>query len=378
MEITYRSTPISGSFVPESQVDSVNGFEVKKFDDVLYLVNANKEKIKLVAETKTAQDVINLFSSDPANTETIYGVEAADGKVAIVIHQFSGKPIKLIDPHDQMNLYVERGTAAKLCEELNITEHQLVDWLNKQFMIFAKAKSSNSQVADLIKQQFPASKTDLSNSEISSEELVNIFEEDKKLRHCEELYSVVSNSLFKKKEMQSEVIGIDENFDTIYCMAQSKIGQALTSKTMRRFLSIGDFFDPSEPKIKEWGGHKTGFLLCHPAQDFRNNLLRIERLLGYFVFGKTLQEEKDGHICPICGAPTLRSYGGDDFVCTTCKHAISYSFDSTCLERKVSKTLRFFRLSSSEMSMHSSGLFPDAITLSTTVFETVLRVRIRS
>jgi uncharacterized protein (UPF0147 family) len=134
MEITYRSTPISGSFVPESQVDSVDGFEVKKFDDVLYLVKANKEKIKLVPETKTAQDVINLFSSDPANTETIYGVEAADGKVAIVIHQFSGKPIKLIDPHDQMNLYVERGTAAKLCEELNIPENQLVDWLTKQFM----------------------------------------------------------------------------------------------------------------------------------------------------------------------------------------------------------------------------------------------------
>jgi hypothetical protein len=113
-------------------------------------------------------------------------------------------------------------------------------------------------------------------------------------------------------------------------MAQSKIGQALTNKTMRRFLSIGDFYDPSEPKIKEWGGHKTGFLLCHPAQDFRNNLLRIERLLGYFVFGKTLQDENGGHVCPICGAPTLRSYGGDDFVCTTCKHAISYSFDSTC------------------------------------------------
>ena len=91
----------------------------------------------------------------------------------------------------------------------------LTAWFN---MIFAKAKSSNSQVADLIKQQFPAPAIDLSRSGVSSEESINIFGEGKKLRHCEELYSVVSNSLFKKKEMQSEVIGIDENFDTIYCM----------------------------------------------------------------------------------------------------------------------------------------------------------------
>lgn len=115
----------------------------------------------------------------------------------------------------------------------------------------------------------------------------------------------------------------------------SKLGDLLDEKLARRLLSFGDSFSQKEnlEDISAWGNYQTGFLDIVPQRNFRNNLLKVERLLSHItVENLTKDLIKAEGVCPVCGLPGLKQSGSEDtdYLCRHCKHLVSFTPHKHC------------------------------------------------
>lgn len=118
--------------------------------------------------------------------------------------------------------------------------------------------------------------------------------------------------------------------------AGTSLGDNLSEKLAHRILSFGDSFSYKEAPndLANWGNYQTGFLDICPQKDFRNNLLKIERLINHISVEKLSLSElkKTNNVCPLCGHETLKkiSTQDTDYSCYNCTHLIAYTSHKGC------------------------------------------------
>ena len=160
------------------------------------------------------------------------------------------------------------------------------------------------------------------------EELQSTSEFDEKTKQILNSCKLDKNDKFSKPIKHITCISFDGTCE----FAEKYLNRKLT----RRILSFGDSYSKEEDPIDltNWGNYQTGFLDIVPQKNFRNNLLKIERLLTHIAVENLTKDSltKSNHICPICGSNSLKQKGSQDtdYYCYKCKHLICFTPHKKC------------------------------------------------
>lgn len=136
--------PITGNFASERQFPDLSKITLKKEAGVLYASDGTLS-VPLNPLDEEGSTVVDLFSSDALNCESIYKLAKTGDNISVVLFRYNGEPTKVVSKGDRMLFYVSGGNVDQFAQKLGVAPEAIVPKLEDEFLY----KKSVFVIADL-------------------------------------------------------------------------------------------------------------------------------------------------------------------------------------------------------------------------------------